>query len=657
MDSSRLRATSAAALLTVISACGGTTGVDADAANRAYVRGDRHATGRGAPFDLARARAEYGVACEAGHARACAALAWAWVRGPIAERDVPRARALSRAACDRDDLLGCTHHAAILGLAADDDRDVVVETSLHRRACEGGEPVGCVRLGRAYERGVGTEPDVAEARSLYERACSASNGEACGELGRLDDGGVAGPRCAECAARQYERACDLGDGLACSRLGDLLLRDDAAEGARAFALHERGCGFGEPRACTMLAHACVEGRGVEPDVARARALYRASCGAGDARACRELGALDEAGIGGGIDLAAAARAYAQACEGAFAAGCTDLGRCYAEGLGVPQDLDRARETFALGCGLGDANACRSQDGLDVRSLEHACRDARDLDACVEAAEYYDENAPDAPERAAPLYERACGEGRHDPTACISAAERLGASTAPDGEHIARLLRAACDADEAQACLALGFHLLFGRYGTARDLAGAEAAFEPSCEDGFDNGCLGVAIVLSARANDAETGLGTRPNAARARALYAQSCRAHESGPGCFQVDRLARTRRYDTVTYGVTLDAVENAPAWASPGAACEITVEWTMDEDPVWMRATCGGRPIFPTFGAVVWSEEDGIDDHETSAVDGTPSIRLVPTDRTFTLEDDERGPFRGMSLRGRVTRLPEAR
>lgn len=281
-------------------------------------------------------------------------------------------------------------------------------------------------------------------------------------------------------------------------------------------------------------------------------------------------------------------------------------------------------------------------------------DTGDARACVEAGDAYaDAEAPDF-ERAIVFYTRGCDEGRGDGEACAQVAYLLREDDDPDVATIAAYLGHACALGLSEACLELGFMHLNPVRGAPRDLDRARTLLQPLCDDGLENGCLGVSVMFAIQANDVEMGLSGRPDAARARRLYEQSCEAYESGPGCFQLDRLRRAHHFESVTYSVRLTTVEGAPSWLRPGQRCEITVEWTMDEDPVGIRALCAGRPVFPTDSSISWSEEEGLADALTSELDGNPSLLLSPTARTFELSDDATGRLGALRLTGTVTRVP---
>lgn len=140
----------------------------------------------------------------------------------------------------------------LLGLAAPAGSDPAVALETLERACLLGEADGCLMAARTRQAGSGgADPAVlAAVVKLYERACHAGNGEGCSLLGA-----------------SYQ----LGRGVPEDR-------------ARAFALYDEACRYGEMGACVELV------RNAKPlplpDRLRPKVLHEA-CRAGFAEACKD----------------------------------------------------------------------------------------------------------------------------------------------------------------------------------------------------------------------------------------------------------------------------------------------------------------------------------------------------------------------------------
>jgi TPR repeat protein len=117
-------------------------------------------------------------------------------------------------------------------------------------------------------------------------------------------------------------------------------------------------------------------------------------------------------------------------------------------------------------------------------------------------------------KAAPLFERACGED--DARACASLGwfHEQGRGIPRDLERAASLYTMACDLGEKRACLARAVLQADGR-GLPRNEAEARGAADKLCSDGLNEACTFLATM--------HLRTGTAKDLARARALLTQAC--------------------------------------------------------------------------------------------------------------------------------------
>lgn len=634
---------------------------DSDAASRQVAIGDQYEHGRGVVADLTRAREAYGAACDAGNMRGCAALAFALTIGPRLGRQTDVALDLARRACDAGDLLGCTNYALTMAYLSSDERTPASEVELHRRACDGGELVGCRRLASAYVRGTGVEPDFERAATIYRDACARHDGPSCTSLGELNwpELGVEEHRVR--ALTFFLAGCDAGDGDGCARAGFAMLESAAADGnlALATARLRQGCDFGDGSACRVLGVLFVEGAAVELDLSAGTELFERGCAYGDAYACDVLGEVYVGHFGGTAQPARAADAYDRGCDEGLGVACFHLAEMLAAGAGVDADPEAAAALFEIACGEGIASACVDPDpeaSAALRAWEDACVTDHDAEACWEAGHRYQYGAgvDSDLDRALELYRMSCNEGRGNMEGCF----RLGdALSEMEEDHLAEAVEAwgyACDADVREACVPIAEVYAVGAEGVPVDVARARSMLTEACERGVEEGCERFALVLSDWAFAEELRADARPNRARAQALYGEACRAEPSSAGCFQLARLRAVPDSAVHTYRIELTSVVRGPSWLRVGQQCEIVVKPRESDEYSFIRATCGGRPIYPTASEIIVGDELAIEDTATTREDGDAELRIDLDAGTFVLRDDEDGALGDLELAGRVTTGP---
>ena len=131
-----------------------------------------------------------------------------------------------------------------------------------------------------------------------------------------------------CGDGVITRQCESGQADACKdceRRGRSLTYGEKDRSVRNFAravpLFAVACEHADAAACTLLAHALLEGSGGARDPARAATLYRRACDAGQTDACGMLGRLLAHGDGVSADPIAARSLLERACRDGFEVFC------------------------------------------------------------------------------------------------------------------------------------------------------------------------------------------------------------------------------------------------------------------------------------------------------------------------------------------------
>ncbi|MBP8810422.1 MAG: SEL1-like repeat protein [Kofleriaceae bacterium] len=250
----------------------------------------------GRPVDGARLFAR---ACDAGLAAACTSLGNAAYTGRGAPWEVARARELYRRACDAGDDLGCANLGELDELGVGAPPDPAAAVALYQRACDDVAIAGCARLAAAHVSGLGgVDRDRPRALALATRACDAGNAEGCALAATLTAAGptAAGPTAAGPTAAGASRVAQL-------RQWAFDLARDEAEA--------------NPYAAYLLGRFHADGVGTARDEAAARTWYDRACEGRDPAGCLAAGAAWAARADG--DRAVAA--YDRACGAGVETGC------------------------------------------------------------------------------------------------------------------------------------------------------------------------------------------------------------------------------------------------------------------------------------------------------------------------------------------------
>lgn len=169
------------------------------------------------PPERLAAAASYELACEGGHARACADLADLVGDGRLGSADPARAASLRERACAAGDAASCDAlrpPAPPVGEAGPTLADALQE------GCDQGDIAACADLGTRAAQGDGVPQDYARAARLFQHACANGDRGACTDLGILYAVGEGVSKDEIRAQRLFQLACDdgTGDDRACGLL-------------------------------------------------------------------------------------------------------------------------------------------------------------------------------------------------------------------------------------------------------------------------------------------------------------------------------------------------------------------------------------------------------------------------------------------------------
>ncbi len=253
--------------------------------------------------------------------------------------------------------------------------------------CEGGNVEACYNDGLGYSDT--TRPQYNKARKSFSTACmkdihpklrtenperakaqAMARAKSCYSLGKLVRDAKGGPKDLARAAELFEIACkpDLSNPGAGSQVPDACVdlayalwdgEQVRQDPERSVELLSTACQKDPPdhRACTLLAVAYAEGRGVEKaDEDRAKELLKSSCDAKYADACVQAGGLAVEGKRK-ADIETAAAFYQQGCDIDARKGCYELAQLHAEGKFEGASDASASEFFQKTCNIDPTRGC------------------------------------------------------------------------------------------------------------------------------------------------------------------------------------------------------------------------------------------------------------------------------------------------------------
>ncbi len=296
-----------------------------------YGLGVCNLVGAGVSIDTHRAARLFERACEAGSFDGCAALGECAMRSVGMGRDIDRAGVLTRYACDNGSVMGCVDLAALLLGALDPESVVIAED-----ACARGAPGSCELLEVARMIGVGFEQDWETGFANLERMCLDGGYWACAGLAGMSFGGAVTSLEPGRGRRLMESGCELGEPRMCGLLA-VFVYADGSEGDREYAreLLEWSCGADAPDACGFAGSFIAEDDG---DQLRAVEWYERGCDWGSPVSCNLLATwLFWEGAGEHRDEERAAVLFEMVCDFGLVRGCLAAEGMHQHGLGVPVD--------------------------------------------------------------------------------------------------------------------------------------------------------------------------------------------------------------------------------------------------------------------------------------------------------------------------------
>lgn len=226
--------------------------------------------------------------CNLGHHSACWDLSRLYLRGEHVERDVVAGIELLRRSCNDGHALSCMD----LARAYSDGRDISPDfprAARHYEAmCAAGRLFGCEKAAEIHDKGAdGVPKNEAKARSLYFKACfpaevhvaGSATARSCGRLGEMMRGALGGPENGRMAARAYDEAC-LRSSEHCVEASEVFAE-------RSLELLADACGrTGWGKACDALE---------KRDLERAKEVYKAKCATSESKtidACKRAERLN-----------------------------------------------------------------------------------------------------------------------------------------------------------------------------------------------------------------------------------------------------------------------------------------------------------------------------------------------------------------------------
>ena len=298
---------------------------------------------------VAKARAFFEYACDAGEMEACYDLALLFEDGQGGvEKDLDKARSLYEKACNAEspDPTACSNLGYMYKTGSGVEADPAEATELYSRSCELGSLLGCTNYAGRLAAGDGVDRDVAKAEELLANACNSGFFDACGQWLAV-----------------HARGCP--DGEACG--------DDPVALPEAKAVYEASCGD-DPVACVAYGAVLENGFGdVERDQAKALEHFEAACEAGVQLACYKTADYYRAGTSVDQDAQKATQLYESACNEGFASACQLLGVVNIQAKGDNKDVPAGFAYINRACEAGRNASCRSLEYACYQGQQPACK--------------------------------------------------------------------------------------------------------------------------------------------------------------------------------------------------------------------------------------------------------------------------------------------
>jgi len=125
----------------------------------------------------------------------------------------------------------------------------------------------------------------------------------------------------------------------------------------------KSCKQNNPKVCSLVAKAYLNGNGVKADPKKASKYFEMACDIDVYEFCAKAGFLYLQGNGVTKDMKKAISFNQKACDGGVGFSCMTLGVMAYRGDGMKQDKEKAISLFKQACELGDENGCNKYKAL------------------------------------------------------------------------------------------------------------------------------------------------------------------------------------------------------------------------------------------------------------------------------------------------------
>lgn len=264
---------------------------------------------------------------------------------------------------------------------------------------------------------------------------------------------------------------------------------------------------------------------LEAKLPQVEAAARASCDSGDVDACMLVARIvDAVVVQYSFELVQPVCAKGASCSGKRTT------RAAAAIAGATRAKDGGRAAYTRACSLKNADACVllaeqfrvASPGEAMKVARTACDAGHGAGCAIVVGLAVDAQLIDDDlfTRAAKLFGEGCDAGAGPP--CTNAGYMLasGRGLKRDPEAAAARLNSGCALDRSQACAGLIYLRAAGPFKAKADLARATTKLVEACVAGESESCLAAALAY-------EKGIGTKANAASAKAYKKRAC---DAGP-------------------------------------------------------------------------------------------------------------------------------
>jgi uncharacterized protein len=329
--------------------------------------GEIYKSGKGAPKDLAKAKAAFSKACDKEVGFGCNNLGFMYNRGEGVPVDEGKAATLYEKACRFDSAKGCSNLGYMYQYGKGVSKNETTAAKYYQQGCGKGDGMGCNNLGNLTMKGAGgLEKSDDKALELFKKACAGNDRHGCTNIAlfyELGKGGLA--RDTARAKRMYGPLCQRQVGFACYRLGRMYHSGTGVSRnvATAKDYFKQACGFKYQLGCDTykdMSNSQAKILARQKEELKRIDGYKLDCQTGDLKACVSLGTVYRYGYADiKSDYPRAVKLYEMACKGGLSTGCYRLGQMWRDGKGVSKDMRKAISFYKKACDMSDKYACES----------------------------------------------------------------------------------------------------------------------------------------------------------------------------------------------------------------------------------------------------------------------------------------------------------